>query len=384
MGGIAILGNADSFWLQRFVNNVTLPLRQEFTIISAQNEKYRQYYADNNIHVITTRPKVSKCTNTIVSKLRAFETSLNTLRAIKSVNPDVVHVHYAYPYILKLLPYIRSNVRTIVTFWGSDLLRAGVSDQDLIRKTADSADALVVGAEDLFDKLHEINTSVLDKTSVIRMGITAFDSIDKRRDKAAEAKRTLLGVEFADRTVITVGYNAGRAQQHINSLRSIATLPNEMKDSIAVILPLTYQNDDTAYLKELEEYFADTGIRGIMLKEFMNDEEIATLCLATDIFINGQTTDAISASMLEQLYSGSLVINGKWLNYRFLDDNGIEYEQFSDFDSLRDVLYCAIKSVKNGSIITSKNADILKESFSWEASRKKWKSIYEAMINQYS
>ena len=40
------------------------------------------------------------------------------------------------------------------------------------------------------------------------------------------------------------------------------------------------------------------GLIMFVLSKFMNDKEIATLCVATDVFINAQITDALSNSML--------------------------------------------------------------------------------------
>lgn len=373
---ITILGNADSFWLQRFVDNVSVPLKQNVSIVSATNTKYSDYYSKNGIQVITTKPMKK---GLLGSRFDAIRTTLNTVRAIKNQKPDIIHIHYAYPYILRIIPYIGKKRKTIVTFWGSDLLRANKAEIELINKTSREVDAFVVGAEDLYSRLIEINTELEHKTSLIRMGLTAFDNIDAKRESADDCRARLIGNQHEGKTIITVGYNAGRAQQHINVIRSLGKMPDTLKSKIVIVLPLTYQNEDNNYLEEIKQELGKAHITSVLLTEFMNDDQIAELCLATDVFINAQTTDAISASMLEHIYSGSEVLNAGWLSYRFLVENNINVNVFNSFDDIR-ILITKFVTERINTYDKSLAALIVKNNFSWSASRAKWQDVYEKFI----
>lgn len=372
---ITILGNADSFWLQRFVDNVSVPLKQNVSIVSATNTKYSDYYSKNGIQVITTKPMKK---GLLGSRFDAIRTTLNTVRAIKNQKPDIIHIHYAYPYILRIIPYIGKKRKTIVTFWGSDLLRANKAEIELINKTSREVDALVVGAEDLYSRLIEINTELEHKTSLIRMGLTAFDNIDAKRESADDCRTRLIGNQHEGKTIITVGYNAGRAQQHINVIRSLAEMPDTLKSKIVIVLPLTYQNEDINYHEEIKKELGKAHITNVLLTEFMNDDQIAELCLSTDIFINAQTTDAISASMLEHFYAGSIVLNGKWLKYEFLENNNIEAITFDSFAELCEIIERLLLGREKRENL-NRDINALKENFSWEASRDLWKQLYSEL-----
>ena len=373
---IVILGNADSFWLQRYIDNVSLPLNHNVTLISATNNQYRDYYAKKKVLVITTKPEKM---GILGHRVNALKTTVNTLKEIKKVSPDIIHVHYAYPYIMRILPFVSKKRKKIITFWGSDLLRADKKEYKLIKKAACISHSLVVGAEDLFYRLIELDHGFEAKTEIIRMGLTAFDSIDAKRNYAIESKIHFLGKANQGKIIITIGYNASKAQQHLSVLKKISELSDEIKQKLMVVLPLTYQNEDKTYLNEIDQVLKDSGINGFLLKEFMDDDHIAELCLSTDIFINAQTTDAISASMLEHLYSGSLVLNGRWLKYPFIDDNNIQCVKFDDFNDMKMII---LKLITDGQISYDKStvASIVKENFSWNSSRQKWKMVYDSVL----
>lgn len=160
-------------------------------------------------------------------------------------------------------------------------------------------------------------------------------------------------------------------QQHLKVLGSLARLPDPIKKKMFIILPLTCQNDDAQYLDEIRSALKDSEIEGKLLTRFMDDEQIADLCLASDIFLNAQITDAISGSMLEHIYAETIVINGNWLEYAFLEDNHIDCPTFCDFADLREVLLRTI-SAQEAPYDLKAATQIVKENFSWSEFRKRW------------
>ena len=71
----------------------------------------------------------------------------------------------------------------------------------------------------------------------------------------------------------------------------------------------------------------------LLLDQFLSEEEWANYILSTDIFIHMQVSDAFSSSITEHLLLGHVLINGSWLHYKDLDDNGVYYI-LSDFENL--------------------------------------------------
>lgn len=76
-----------------------------------------------------------------------------------------------------------------------------------------------------------------------------------------------------------------------------------------------------------------TGAYSI-IEDFLSEEQVSALRLIGDVFIQLQTTDALSASTQEHIYAGARVIVGSWLPYSFLLENGVCFETVSDVSAI--------------------------------------------------
>lgn len=373
---ITIIANADSFWTQRYIKNVSMPLGHKVSLITASNKNYKDFYSSNGIEVVLTHNEEG----ILGKRIEAILIGIRTIIATLKTKPDLVVIHYAYLYVLKILPFIQKKIGTVITYWGSDILRASKSDLLQVKKAVKNAEKIVTVTSDLETRLAEVyGEDIKKKTKVIDMGISAFDSIDLKRQNVMECKKKIVGDSNSNKTIITVGYNAGRAQQHDKILKSLVEgLPAHAKNEICFLLPMTYQKDDTIYLHEINKIANEIDVETIILSEFMNDDEIAEVCLATDVFINAQITDAMSSSMIEQIYAGSIVVNGSWLKYSFLEENDIHCVQFDSFEDLPEVIGNIIKNKEKSS--QADNYSVLRKKISWEASRSKWETIYNELL----
>ena len=100
-------------------------------------------------------------------------------------------------------------------------------------------------------------------------------------------------------------------------------------------------------------------------------DDLAKFRIATDYFINAQTTDAFSNSFIENLYAKSMIINASWLHYPEIDMLSLHVNEFSDFQDICPLL---------NKIISSENLDWNKKSVenrTWDLCKKKWIKIYE-------
>ena len=107
--------------------------------------------------------------------------------------------------------------------------------------------------------------------------------------------------------------------------------------------------------------------------------EIAVLRRATDIFIQAQITDALSGTIREVLYSGTILINPSWIKYREFDKIGIEYLQYDNIDDIADIVVRVLDGTYT--VDTKKNKEKIYNSFSWKAVIDKWQRIYNEEIN---
>lgn len=370
---VLMIGDADSLWMQRYIKYVSIPLGHQVEIITNKNEKYADFYKSNNVCVHTAYKE-----NNIlfkVPKLRAAMLFLENMRLVGKIKSDIVQVQFVNYSIARIMARLNLNRKLILTYWGSDLLRGSDKQFSKATGTIEKANSIVVMTAEMKNRLLEIyGDKAKDKTQIIDMGISAFKNIDEAIKDKIGAKKKLFGENFGDKTVITLGYNASEAQQHEKLLKELQNLPSNIKNKICVLLPMTYPDNKATYIKKIQELAENIGFRVLILTEFMNDEQIATLCAATDIFVNAQTTDALSTSMLEQLYSGSLVLNGSWLHYSFLDELGVYYEKFDSIDEICSQIEKTIDNLLQSR--TECNHDLLANQCSWDSCKDRWENVY--------
>ena len=371
-----MIGNADSLWMQRYIKYVSIPLGHQVEIISNTNEKFAEFYNNNNIIVLTAYKE-----NNIffkIPKLRAVMLFLENMRLLNKTECDIIQVQFVSYSIARLLGSLKFKAKLILTYWGSDLFRENNEHLSKISGTIDKADSIVVMTSEMQNKIIDIYGDAAQyKTQIIDMGISAFKNIDAAIEDKNGAKVKLRGKGFDDKFFITLGYNASVAQQHEKLLLTLKSLPDKVKGRICAVLPMTYPDNQLSYVNKIKEISENVGFDVLILTEFMNDEQIATLCAATDIFVNAQTTDALSTSMLEHLYSGSLVLNGSWLHYSFLDDLGIYYENFDSFAEINLKIQRFIDKLPQNE--TQSNHDLLANQCSWESCRNRWEEIYNKL-----
>lgn len=375
---VLMIGDADSLWMQRYIKYVSLPLGHQVEIISNNNRKYAEFYRENNIQVHTAFRENNVLFK--VPKLRGKMISRETKRLISEVKADVVQVQFVNTGIADILAHSSLDSKLILTYWGSDLLRGKKEQLIKVKPTIEKADSVVVMTDEMQDKFLDLyGNEFAGKTQIIDMGVSAFKSIDEAVKDKAEAKRKLIGKGNAEKTVITLGYNASEGQQHEKLMAELRKLPAELKEKICVVLPMTYPDSKATYVKSIQQLAESEEYQTAVLTEFMNDEQIAVLCAATDIFVNAQITDALSTSMMEQLYSGSLVFNGSWLHYSFLDKLGIYYENFDDIGNISERIKETAGDFKTDR--TAPNHDLLAGQCSWASCKERWEKVYKQLIS---
>ncbi len=364
---ITLIANADSIWTERYIKYVLNELSEEILVITPKIEERKGFYKENNIRVKLSGSRQRGHIGVVISLIKM-------LMFLCVEKPDIIIVQFVHRYIAWLLCCIPFRTRIIYTYIGSDLLRSSTKKLQSVRKSVRRADEIVVMTKELKEKFLSIyGLEMLNKVSIIDMGDTAFSEIDLIRDKKYEQKVSLIGEAFANRVIITIGYNANEAQQQDKILIELDHLSQEYKDKIYIVLPMTYQCYNDEYINYVGKIARKSEIPCLILREFMNDAEIATLCVATDIFINAQTTDALSNSMLEQLYAGSLVLNAEWLMYNFLEEQKIYYGTFASTNCIAE----EIKKYLSENKLTPPNDRflMLKEQCSWSNCLEKWRAL---------
>lgn len=376
MKKIALIANADSFWTKKYIENILSDGEFKIDIFSISNKIYSSYYEENNITVYTE----DKLTWLSVRWMVGIIKRTQGLAKKSDKIYDIIQVHFVNEYhalVFKYLSRKNRNAYTIWTYWGSDLFRIPMKQLRRIGGILKKVDAVTFVTQNLQDKFFQ--TYRWDKKNeIIDFGVSVYDEIlriEKQENAKAACKRNY---QFpVDKICVMAGYNFSEGQQHKKIIEAIGKMQQSLKDRLHVIFHFSYGNASEQYKSELLELTEREGLSYSVVEHFLNDVEMAKLRIATDIFIHGQTTDALSASMLESLFSGSIVLNGKWLVYKELEERGIKDIKFDTFDELSGKMEDIVEHFDVYKEKFMPNREILYHMNSWQALKSKWLDLLE-------
>ncbi len=302
---------------------------------------------------------------------------LKIRREIKHV--DIIHYHYIDYKFTHLVNFFIRNIatKTILSFWGSDLLRQSKRTVLSYTKLFRRASKINVMNIEMFNKFQEYtNNMYTNKLVPLDFGDSTLDFI-LDAEKSNNKNDWKIQYSVPDGKIcVHLGYNGIPSQQHIKLLECLVKCVDSVKNQIHIIVPFSYGCFDDNYRNQVKKSLESSGISFYMNERFLSQKEIAEFRLTADIFLYGQTTDAVSASMIEYLASGTTVIKPSWLVYSELTDNGITMLEYKDFMELTSFFENSIlnKSYKN--IDTQKNRSIVLNLKSWNVLKDKWLEMY--------
>lgn len=375
-------------WIMNFIENFLLKNNCEIWIPNRGDKKeyktYIDFYKAKGIHLIEFSKEV--CENykrrENVSFLEKCYYHLKVWKEVLKYGPyDLIHMQYV-DYLDLSDVIILKNImggKLILSFWGSDLLRVGKKTLSFIGKASRFADFVTFDNKDLeikFKEVYKCSRKVPLKT--VLFGLPVLDIINRTcyGQTIADIRKKWGIVE--DKAVIAIGYNGIPAQQHKKVLGAIEKLDAWYKDRIILLLQMSY-GGDKAYQSTVIRTAEKTGCEYIAIQHFLSDEEVAELRILTDIFINGQVTDAFSGSVCENLFSGALLMNAKWLHYKELDRYGFRYLEFETFEEMNQLIELAFEK----KIDTSINKDLIWQLRSWQYCAPKWDKVYRRVCKDW-
>jgi glycosyltransferase involved in cell wall biosynthesis len=142
--------------------------------------------------------------------------------------------------------------------------------------------------------------------------------------------------------VIFLGTNASQNEQHLEMINSLSELEQTgliQTSEITLVFPLTYsesrsfEQDKNKIISYAKQKLKDYNC--IFLTTYLPSEEYLALLKGSDIFINMRKTDQFAASVIEALYSGCVVISGKWLPYSdFITKHRLQLAEINNISEL--------------------------------------------------
>ena len=257
---------------------------------------------------------------------------------------DFISIHYIKPEYYFLVNYFKKYAQHLVlTPWGSDVYRVSGINKILVKNTFDKAD-YITGPDDRFTRDFSKMFNVPDcKLVHCDLGVAPIDYIieHKHEIEVNDAKKQL---NIENNYVITCGYNAANAHQHLKIIEAVNKVRNELPKNLLLLFPLTYPKNPE-YVRSIKQKVKEYGLEAIYFEEFLDIPHLFLLRQATDLFIHVQPTDASSGTLYEYLLCEKKVLNGEWLKYPDIERNGIKpYFTVDTLEHLGEAIVTACKS----------------------------------------
>ena len=273
---------------------------------------------------------------------------------------------------------IREKTRKLnLNVGGSDFYRTGKGEKDFKQEIILQADTITAEtAGTVCEFVAYYGAAVKDKTGLLPFGIEVLDLINDKKDTPNREIREKYHIP-PDKFVVTCGHNASNSHQHMKIIDALCKLPEKINRRLVFVFPMTYPQGAESYIADVDKRLRETGLDCVILTAFMDFAGMAEYALISDIMIHVQTTDQLSSTMLEEMYSGSIVIAGKGRPYRSLHEMGIF---FLDADSIADVTEMLQEIMSHIEAYKEKctgNRKIIWKHSSWDELAPRWHALWE-------
>lgn len=258
---------------------------------------------------------------------------------------------------------------------GSDFYRASKEDLIYKKKLIDCADNISAETTQTisdFAGFYGINNNEI---KLIPFGLEVINYVDKIEEPEIEIRKKF-GIPL-DKIVVTCGHNAIQAHQHLKLIESLKGVKKECKDKVIFVFPMTYPSGRTEYINKVTEKLEESDLPYKVITEFMDFRTMAQYALLSDIMIHVQTTDQLSSTMLEEMYTGSVVIAGEWLPYKMLHDRNIYFLDAESIQDAVDKMEVVVKNIEEYKGKCAENKNLIWKNHSWNALVSKWYELLQ-------
>lgn len=289
-------------------------------------------------------------------------------------NYDTIHMHFPGKDAPAVCFWASKRTRIITSLYGSDLLRANAQGLKAIRKVLDRSAAVTVASRYIQEQVSEKFSACFDeKTRLVRYGSNAAATMSNviAGTSKQECKKVFNFPQ--DRITILCGYNGGRAQRHLEILRELEKTAKATQQKVFLVLQCSYGFTEE-YKHELLSALTASSLDGVIVTDFMQGEVLAKFRNSIDVFLNLQPTDVLSATMIEELEAGAIVVKGDWLCYPDLDERNIYMRSIPSMQVLSQTVENIVAAFSEEQVKATSNKGIW-EILSWQDQFSRWKHI---------
>lgn len=296
--------------------------------------------------------------------------------SLKQKKYDSIQVHYLSLMHRFITPFLRTIAsRRVAILWGSDIFRLPQKAYSKMTKLLMEFDVINCGTVALYQKAYKITNGKIEKKIIkhCHFGLELLDIINEMQDTSYNELYTFLGIDNPINVdyIITIGYNGSVGQQH---LKIIEQLESFHKKNILFLFPMTY-GASKEYIEEINRQLKNYNLNYQLLTDYMETKSVAALRILTDIFIQLQTTDALSGAMQEHMYAKNIVLTGSWLPYDSLDDIGVHFKKINQIEQVGDELNNILLNFDKEKELSNKNNDIIYHFSGWKNTISEWNAL---------
>lgn len=316
-----------------------------------------------------------------IPRLGKFYKLAVTKNKIRSLNKfDICHIHNVRPILGLISSDIRKQCkRLIASIYGSEFYKTSYYEKKLQENIYEQADKITfTNPLTIDDFLNHYNYKYQEKCAHLSYGSTILDKINILEKKTQLQCRKRLGIP-ENSIIVTCGSNGSKMHQHPDIIKSITSSCHRLPSNIFYIFPMTYACAE-GYRQFLRNELEKNSLNFKLFDRFLPDEDIACLRKASDILIFVPQSDQFSAAMQEHLYAGNIVITGKWLPYKALEEKGIHLLKIDSVGETGTKLAYAIENLNKQKDYDTPTKNIIWELSSWEVNIKKWINFYNELL----
>lgn len=374
-------GNGPAAYVGDLINNIK-NLSNEFFIDVLVGAK-GSYIKENEIlvdNVFKVNPKFlsKKLLNIPKVRVLLWNYLKETLfqKILKTNHYDFVVIHSLPPDSDKLVKIAHHYGAKVFLFpWGSEVLRVQGSVVGRLNRAFGMADFIRADSETFVQKIMSMYSSI-EKKQLVNLtyaspGLTHIDNIRSKysRDELSSILSLPVG-----RYYIVCGYNAYKGQQHKKIIEGLSTVKNSLPPNYLLVFPLTYGQEDGVSDVEIKQWCEESGLLHHCVTNYMTDEQVACLHLITDLFIHIQVTDVSNSYLMESVYAGTSIVNGAWLRYPELEEDGLPYLLCESIEKLPETIITALD--KGTSKINEENIKKIMYRYTWQSVAREWISFF--------
>ncbi|CAM3585864.1 hypothetical protein FSS13T_22800 [Flavobacterium saliperosum S13] len=322
--------------------------------------------------------KVSKALHFLIEsvKEKAF-----FLQNDNFANIDTFHFHYMQYSYLRELFLVPEGKKIVCSFWGSDLMRTSDTfNHYFVKKALHRADVITCQSTEMREIiLSKFGRTLYDKIQINNFPIdeSVFNGIDTFLISDESVVNFKKDYGFSSTKLnVAIGHNGNPQNNHLKCIAALRSFPH--KEKLHLIVNLCYalpQDQYDSYKEQLHTAFKETGIDYVIIEKFFTGDELVFSRLATDVFIHVPVSDALSATLTEMMYAGSIAITGGWLPYNTLRQLGLYYHDINEFDQLSGKLEGIVAHFEDEKAQCKINASLIRDYFFRKQIVEKWAKI---------